>query len=122
MEISNAICSECHQQVLPEYYFCPNCGKNLREKPLPTSFGAQLWLYIFSLVIMPITYCLAWRYWKGWKYFKSPDPKAKRIGLVAIVLLAISIIFLVWSTYAGIVWLQQYEQNQTNSDLNSLGL
>ena len=120
--LGKVICLQCHQPVLPEYYFCPNCGKNLHPKPLSISIGAQIGLYAFSVIIMPITCCLAFRYWKGWKYFRSDDPRARRMGLIAIILLTVSLIFTIWLTFAGTAWLGQYEQNQTNIDMNNLGL
>lgn len=120
--LSKAICPQCHQPIVPQYYFCPNCGKDLHQKPLSTSFGAQLWLYTFSVIVMPLTCCLAYHYWKGWTYFRSENPKARRIGLIAIILLVASFVFMTWLTIAGVAWLQQYEQNQTNADMSSVGL
>ena len=113
------ICPQCHQPVMPEYYFCPNCGKKLDDAPLSTSIGAQIWLYTYSLIIMPVTCYLVYTHWKGWKYFKSDDPKARNMGIVAIVLLAISFILIIWSTYAGIGWFQQYVQTQ-QTQLNNI--
>lgn len=110
-----SICPQCHQPVLPEYYFCPNCGKKLEEKPLSTGIWAQLWLYFFTLVIMPLTAYLAYRHWHGVEYFRSEDPKAKRVGLISILLLIITIFFLIWSTWASMVWFQEYiKAQQTN--------
>ncbi len=115
-----AICPQCHQPVLPEYYYCPNCGKKLEERPLSTGIGAQLWLYTYTLVIMPLTAYLAYKSWKGVAYFRSEDPKAKRIGLIAIILLVGTIIFVIWSTWASIVWFQGYIKAQQASP-NYLG-
>ncbi len=120
-EVSGSpICPSCHQPVLSQYYFCPNCGKDLHQKPLSTSLGAQLWLYTFSLIIMPLTCYLVYAHWKGWEYFKSSDPKAKRMGIVAMILIAASLIFIIWSTVAGIIWYEQYSQAE-QSQLNSIG-
>jgi heme/copper-type cytochrome/quinol oxidase subunit 2 len=114
-----AICPQCHQSVLPQYYFCPNCGKKLEDQPLSTTIWAQVWLYVFSLILMPITCYFIYSRWKGTKYFKSKDPKAHQMGLIAIVLLIISIVFLIWSTWAGTVWLDKYVQTQINSLSNA---
>ncbi len=116
-----AVCPQCHQPVRPEYYFCPNCGKKLEERPLSTSVWAQIWLYFFTLILMPITCYLIYTRWQGLRYFRSNDPKARQIGLIAIILLIISIILLVWGTWAGITQFQQYIQNQENS-INYIGL
>lgn len=108
------ICPQCHQPVLPEYYFCPNCGKNLHEAPLPTTIGAQLWLYVYSLIFMPLTAYLIYRRWEGIKYFKSKDPKAHTIGIISIILLILSFVIIAWEIWQGTLWLQQAVQSQQN--------
>jgi hypothetical protein len=118
----NAICPQCHQPVLPEYYFCPNCGKKLEDAPLSTSIWAQIWLYTYSLILMPITCYLIYTRWQGVKYFKSKDPKAHQMGVIAIVLLIISIVFLIWSTWQGTIWLENYVQAQVNNATSEAGL
>lgn len=118
--VKRSICPHCHQPVLPEYYFCPNCGEKLEDVPLSTSIWAQIKLYSFTFIWMPLTAYLVYTKWKGYKYFKSEDPKAQRIGTVAMVLLAISIIIFVWTTWASIVWLLQYIKAQ-ETNVNSLG-
>jgi hypothetical protein len=117
---ANMICPQCHQPVLPTYYFCPNCGKKLEDAPLSTSIGSQIWLYFFSLIIMPVTCYLIYTRWQGIKYFKSKDPKAHQMGLIAIILLVASFGFIVWSTFAGIAWVQGYVQTE-QTQLNNIG-
>ncbi len=116
-----AVCPQCHQPVLPEYYYCPNCGKKLDDQPLSTSIWAQIWLYTFTLIFMPLTCYLIYTHWKGLQYFRSEDPKARRMGLISIILLVISFGFLVWSTWASIVWVQGYVSAQESS-ISSMGL
>jgi hypothetical protein len=100
------LCPQCHQPILPTYYFCPNCGKKLNEPGLSTTVGAQAWLYAFSIVL-PIICFLAVTKWQGIKYAKSLDPKARQIGYAAIALLTISTIVTFW--YAA-VWINQQIQ------------
>jgi len=114
------ICPQCHQPVLPEYYFCPNCGKKLEEVPLSTTIWAQLWLYIFTLIVMPFTGYLAYRHWQGVAYMRSRDPKARRIGFISVILLISTIVLLTWSIWAGITQLKESIQTQQNN-INSLG-
>jgi zinc ribbon protein len=103
-----AICPMCHEPVLPTYYFCPNCGTKLAGgKPLSTSIATQLWIYLFSLILPAIAF-LAIKYWPGVKYLRSPDWEKKQIGIVAIVLMAVSTIALAWW---GIVWFEGYVQS-----------
>lgn len=111
---SPMLCPQCHQPVSPDAYFCPNCGKSLKEKPLSVSVGTQAWIYIFSL-ILPIIAFIAISRWPGIKYMKSEDPTAKQVGIVALVLLLASSAITFW---LGAVWLQ----NTLQSSLNNSGL
>jgi hypothetical protein len=94
----------------PEFYFCPNCGKSLKEAPLSTTLATQTWIYALS-IIMPIIAFLALHYWPGIKYLRSGDEKMKQIGLVAIVLMALSTIITYW---ISIVWIQGFIQSSVN--------
>jgi hypothetical protein len=105
------ICPQCHFPVQSAFYYCPNCGKSLKEAPLSTSLGTQLWIYAFS-IILPIICFLAVSYWPGIKYFKSSDEEAKQIGIIAIALMAISTVVTFW---LAIVWVQQAVQSSVNS-------
>ena len=112
------ICPQCHFPVQPEYYYCPNCGKSLREAPLSKSLGTQIWIYAFSIVL-PVICFLAVSYWPGVKYIKSDDPDAKQIGIIAAVLMGLSTIITFW---LAIVWIQQAVQSSVNSVGNLGGL
>jgi hypothetical protein len=105
------ICPACHQPILPQYYFCPNCGAKINSAPLSTTVGTQAWIYAFSIVLPMILFIFVTR-WPGVKYFKSLDPKAKRIGQIAWALLIISTIVTIWLVY---VWTQQTIQSSINS-------
>jgi len=102
-------CPVCHQPVLPTYFFCPNCGKNLKEPPLSTSVATQIGIYLFSIILPAIAF-LAIRYWPGVKYLRSPDWSRKQIGIIAVILMAASTIILVWW---GIVWFEGFAQSAT---------
>ena len=91
---TQAICPQCHQPVLPEAYFCPNCGKSLKEKELSTTKFTQAWIYGLSLFLPPLGF------WPGIKYFRSSDPKAKQIGMIALILSVVSTIATIWATFA----------------------
>lgn len=105
------ICPQCHQPVSLTAYFCPNCGKRLSDPPLPTSIGAQFWLYAFSIVL-PIICFLAVSYWQGITYARSNDPKAQEIGWIAIGLLAVSTIISFW---LAAVWINGFLQSATST-------
>lgn len=83
------ICPNCETVSSSTAYFCPNCGKKLREKPLSTTFTRQIGIYLISFFLPPFGLST------GFKYLKQKDSKEKTIGIVAILLtiasLAISI-------------------------------
>jgi hypothetical protein len=116
MDDTSLVCPQCHLPVQPEFYFCPNCGKALKEKPLSTSTGTQVWIYALS-IIMPLIAFLAISYWPGIKYFRSSDEQAKQIGMIAIALMTISTIITFW---LAIVWIQQTIQSSVSS-IGNLG-
>jgi hypothetical protein len=105
------ICSVCHQPILSQYYFCPNCGVKLNSAPLSTTAKTQAWIYAFSVILPMICFIFVTR-WPGVKYFKSNDPKARQIGKVAWTLLIFSTIITIWLVY---VWTQQTIQSSINS-------
>jgi len=105
------ICPTCHQSILPQYYFCPNCGAKLSQDPLSTSIKTQIWIYAFSIILPMICFIFVTR-WPGLKYYKSEDPKAKRIGQIAWALLILSTIITIVLVY---IWTTQLIQSQINS-------
>ena len=109
-----AICPNCHQPILPTYYFCPNCGTKLNSAPLKTDTLTQVGIYAFSIILPIICFLFVTR-WPGVKYFKSSDPKAKQIGNIAWTLLILSTIFVIWF---AVVWTQNYV-NSTIAGINS---
>ena len=111
------ICPKCHQPVLPTAYFCSNCGEKLSEPPLSTTMGAKAWIYASS-IILPMLCFLTVKYWPGFKYARSNDPSAKRIGYIAIALMLISTIVTFW--LAAVVF-QQMMQVLT-SGVGGLGI
>jgi len=74
--------------------FCPNCGKQLQDTQLSTSTFTQIWIYGMSLFLPPLGL------WPGIKYFRSTDEKAKRIGLIAIIITIVTTIATIWATFA----------------------
>ena len=89
------ICSLCHYSLLPEYYFCPNCGTKVII--LSTSVFAQIKLYTLS-ISLPLIAFLAIGSWYGLRYARSDDTKTKVIGTVACLLLALSTFLSIWYT------------------------
>jgi hypothetical protein len=107
-------CPACHQPISPAYFFCPNCGANLRPAPLETTPEAQTLLYLHSIVL-PLILFLTISKWRGQRYFRSQDPKERQIGLIAWTLLILSTVGIIWYAY---VWTQQQIQQSVN-DINA---
>lgn len=110
------ICPQCHLPVLPEYYFCPNCGQKLHVPPLKTGVSAQVWLYIFSAILPFIAY-LAITKWRGIAYMRSSNARARVIGWIALGILVASSVFVFWWTA---MWIDQ-TINSAMTDASSIG-
>jgi hypothetical protein len=79
--------------------------------PLSTSVGTQAWVYLFS-IILPVICFLAVTKWPGVRYFKSNNPKARQIGIIAWTLLILSTVVTIWLAY---VWTEEAIQSSVNS-------
>jgi riboflavin transporter FmnP len=79
--------------------------------PLSTTPGTQAWIYAFSIILPMICFIFVTK-WPGMKYIKSQDPKTKRIGQIAWVLIVLSTVITIWLVYN---WTQQLIQSQINS-------
>lgn len=98
-------CPNCKQNISIEAYFCPNCGKKLKDKPQSTTIGRQLFIYLLSFLLPPLGL------WPGIKYLKQKDNKSRMVGIIAILLTVISIAITVWLSFGFI--------NEFNKQLNT---
>jgi len=105
------ICAVCHQPILSQYFFCPNCGTKINTAPLSTTVGTQAWIYLFSIILPVICFIFITK-WPGVKYYKSKDLKTHQIGQVAWILLILSTIVTIW---LAIILTQQMIQSSINS-------
>ena len=99
------ICPQCHQPVSPDAYFCPNCGKALKEKPPETTVLTQIKIYAVSALLPPLGLIYVW------KYYFLPDKKSKQIAIIALVLTIVMTVITVWITIDAV--------NSFNQTLNS---
>ena len=106
-----AICSVCHQTLLPQYYFCPNCGNKIHTAPLSTSVLTQIGIYIFSIILPSLCFLFISK-WPGLKYSRSSDKKTRTIGIIAWILLILSTVITFWYAY---VWTQNIAKSITDS-------
>jgi len=112
-------CPICHQPVLPQYYFCPNCGAKINSAPLSIAVGTQLWIYAFSVILPMICFIFVTK-WPGMKYYKSKDPKIHQIGQIAWALLIISTIVTIWLAFVLTQEMIQSSVNSINTDFSGL--
>jgi len=111
------VCSVCHQPIKPEYYFCPNCGHKIKEKPLSTSVQTQIGIYAYS-IILPFILYISIKKWPAMKYIKSNDQKTKQIGYIAMTLIILSTISIIWFSFVGTKKMIQSSVDSINADFN----
>lgn len=109
------ICSYCHVINPPEFFFCPNCGKELRGKPLSTSVPKQIGIYLLAFFLPPFGLS------PGIKYLRRNTSKEKTVGGIAIILTFLSIGFSIWLAVSVVTQMQSLITNQLQNSLqNSL--
>ena len=90
MDNISPICPACHQVVISEWYFCPNCGEELQPKPVKVSASTQIGIYALSIFLPPLGL------WPGIKYLGKEGREAQVVGVIAIALTIISSIVTIW--------------------------
>ena len=106
--VSGLVCKNCRAAVTPDEYFCPNCGKKLKDKSPATTAAEQAKVYIISLVFWPFGSIYIWR------YLRQEDAKSRMIGWIALVITLVIGILVAWTLQVFI--------GEFNKQLNSLGL
>ena len=94
-----SLCPVCHQAISQEWYFCPNCGKELKARSVKISPTTQIGVYALSILLPPLGL------WPGIKYLTQKNQEAKNVGIVAIILTILSSIVTVWM---NLRYLQDY--------------
>jgi hypothetical protein len=94
-------------------FFCPVCGKNIKEKPIATGTLVQIGLYLVSVLLPPL--------FIGWtiRYLKSKDPTAKQIGMISLGLTIVSLTVAIWLTIAFVKNITKGVNQQLNQYQNS---
>jgi hypothetical protein len=95
------LCPFCSSPIDSTAFFCPVCGKKLKEKPLATGIWTQIGIYLVSVLLPPL--------FIGWtiKYLKSSDPKAKQVGVISLILTVLVLIITIWVSLSLITSLTQ---------------
>jgi hypothetical protein len=107
------VCQVCHFPLASNFYFCPNCGKKIKEAPPQTNLTAQIGVYAMSIFLPPFGIIPAFR------YLRQKDKKSRIIGIIAVLLTILTTVISVWlavivfnrvsdETYKQINQYQQY--------------
>ena len=80
METTSSVCPACKLPVSNEFYFCPNCGKQLRPKPIVLSAPKMIGVLLLSFFLPPFGLHPAF------SYIKQSNHKTKVVGWTAVVL------------------------------------
>jgi hypothetical protein len=99
------ICPKCERRIDPSFYFCPNCGKKIKEKPVSIELWPQIKLYLISVMLPPLGIGLTIR------YLRSESKKANVIGVVSLILTVSALIYVTWYSINFV--------NEFNKQLNS---
>lgn len=106
-EVTTSVCPNCTLPVLADFYFCPNCGKQLRDKAITLSLGRQIGVYLLSFFLPPLGL------YPAFKYIKQPDPKTRMVGWISLILTIVSVVISI-AAFAGFM-------KQVSDTLNAVG-
>ncbi|HUD44074.1 MAG TPA: hypothetical protein VMR41_00875 [Patescibacteria group bacterium] len=87
---STKICPVCQYVVEDSWYFCPNCSKKLKMKPLPTTVWRQIGVYLLSVCLPPLGL------FPAFNYLRQHSWKARIVGLMCILFTILSIVLTTW--------------------------
>ena len=73
-------CKFCKSPTQESFYFCPNCGKKIKEPPFKFSLARSITIIVAAILLPPFGII------PGVKYFLKDDKRAQFIGLVTIAL------------------------------------
>jgi len=104
--MENAVCPKCKTPTFQISFFCYNCGNKVKEPPVSTSVGRQIWIYFVSFFFPPFGLV------PGIKYLRQENSLAQKIGFVAIILTILSIVITVIVMFQLIAQAQQQIQAQ----------
>src|SRR3990167_951881 len=85
----NNVCKYCKNPIAESFYFCPNCGKKLKEPPFKFSWGKTIAILLESILLPPFGLI------PGIKYILKDDHKAQMIGMITIGLTIISTVVMI---------------------------
>ena len=100
--LSETVCPKCRAPVAAAVNFCPQCGTKLKEPLVSTSIGRQVFIYFISFFLAPFGLGFAF------KYLRQSDPRARKIGVVVIILTILAIALTILTANMFTRWEYQY--------------
>jgi hypothetical protein len=85
-------CKHCQNPITENVYFCPNCGKKIKEPPFKLTIPAFLGIMFLSIFLTPLGLI------PGFKYLKLKEPRAKIFG-ISVILITLLFTFLMLYTF-----------------------
>lgn len=77
-------CKFCKSPTQESFYFCPNCGKKIKEPPFKFSLAKAITIIVAAILIPPFGII------PGVKYFLKDDRRAQFVGLITIAVTIIA--------------------------------
>ncbi len=77
-------CKYCKSAVQESFYFCPNCGKKIKEPPFKFSLAKSITIIVAAILIPPFGII------PGVKYFLKDDRRAQFVGIITIAVTVIA--------------------------------
>ena len=90
--IKEILCPSCLAVLPSSAYFCSQCGTKLKESPVSISASKQVIIYFISFFLAPFGLVYVFR------YLKQPDHKARKIGVIALMLTILGISLTIWAS------------------------
>lgn len=112
----NTFCKYCEKEIPENSYFCPNCGKKLKDKEQKISLVRELFIYILCFICAPLGL-----YW-FFKYVRSLDGTKQRVAYMSLIITLIAIIATIGITYSYIQTIKSYMNVPQFKQFSELGL
>ena len=80
----NKTCKKCKAPIAENFYFCPTCGKKIKEPPYKFSWNKTIVILLESILLPPFGII------PGIRYLLKNDNRAILVGLSAIILTILS--------------------------------
>ena len=112
----NTFCRYCQKEIPEDSYFCPVCGKKLREKEEKISLIKEIFIYIICFIFVP--FGMHWFF----KYVRSADGTKKRVAFMSLVITLIAVATTVSVTYNYIQSIKGYMNAPQFKQFSDLGL